>query len=51
MVETHRKIPEEVGYARVITIAEDGLSSEMVFVVFQFSLDVGQLCVELVFLG
>jgi len=46
-----QKVLEEVAYAWVVAIAEDGSVLEMPLVMDKFFLDVGKLGIELVLLG
>ena len=48
--EIVRKVVEEVAHAGVVAIAVDDLALEMVLIVLQFPLDVGELGIELVLL-
>jgi hypothetical protein len=43
-----REVVEEIAYARVIRVAIDDLSIEILAVMLKFPLDVGKLCIELI---
>ena len=45
------EIVEKIGHARVIAVTENRLVLEVFLVMFQFVLDIRELCIELVFLG
>lgn len=51
LLEAVCKIVEEVAYAGIIAVAEDGLAPEVLAVVTELVLNVAQLRVELVLLG
>src|SRR5438477_9578338 len=48
MVEVHGEVLEEAGLVRIVTVAEHDLAAELVAVVSELGLDIGQLGVELV---